>query len=304
MRTSRSINSTALLCLTLSFFLSVDSPPAPAQSTQPSAQQQKDPEYWFAQAEDLAAEKEYDQALAALKKVIELDPRNARAYSAAGQMLMQMDSSADAIAFLQHAVKLDPKNPIALQNLGQACQNAGKPEESNQAYQALLQLEPENWRARAKLVQNFQTLGKLEERDRERDKLLAMNKDGKVDQSLFCREQFKVGEQKVMAMEYFELAGDWAKRYVFFVLDAKTGKTAYRVSLGSYALTNEVSHQSGELKPDERSFHLDGYYPNEHRTFAFFNNEPSYDETRKLVVEVIEGKRHAISSTKGPNTDR
>ena len=274
------------------------------QPTQPSEQDQLDPAYWFDQARQFEEQENYEQALAALRRVIELDPTNSRAHSAAGGMLLRMNKWEEGIPLLQKAIELNPRNLPAMQNLGLAYQNIGKPAESNRMYEAFLQIEPDNWRARAKLVQNDQALGDVEARDRERAKLLTMRKEGKVDQDSFCREQFQVGENKVFAMEYFELSGDRAKRYVFHVTDPKSGKTLYRVSLGAYELTDQIAHQTGELKPGERSFHLDGYYPNEHRTFAFFNKEPSYEETRKLVVEVIEGKAKPISSSKAPDAGR
>jgi tetratricopeptide (TPR) repeat protein len=293
----------ALLLASISILLIVVQVVA-AQATQPTEQEQLDPLYWFDQARQFEEQKNYEQALAALRKVIELEPTNSRAHSAAGGMFLRMEKWEDGILLLQKALELNPRNLPAMQNLGLACQNIGKPAESNQVYEAFLQLEPDNWRARAKLVQNYQALGDVEACDREREKLLAMRKEGKVDQDSFCREQFRVGDNKVMAMEYFELSGERAKRYVFHVIDSSSGKTLYRVSLGSYELTDQIAHQTGELKPGERGFHLDGYYPDEHRTFAFYNKEPTYEETRKLVVEVIEGKAQPISATKSPGAGR
>ena len=76
------------------------------------------------------------------------------------------------------------------------------------------------------------------------------------------------------------------------------GKTSFEISLGSYEATNAIARESGGLKRGERLFHLDGYYPGgRHQTFGMFRKEPTYDRVKRLVIEVIKGKRRPTSGT-------
>ena len=80
--------------------------------------------------------------------------------------------------------------------------------------------------------------------------------------------------------------------------DSTTGNNLFDVSLGSYDSTTNISRELGEIGPDDRVFHLDGYAPDgSHYTYAFYNSEPDYDTVRKLVFKVLAGKHSAISST-------
>jgi hypothetical protein len=48
-------------------------------------------------------------------------------------------------------------------------------------------------------------------------------------------------------------------------------------------------------------FHLDAYYPdNVHETYGFYEGEPSYEETRELVLSILRGEREPISNTPPP----
>jgi len=102
-----------------------------------------------------------------------------------------------------------------------------------------------------------------------------------------------------MAFEHFELKGDRGLRYVFSILDRTGNAEEFRISLGSYELTNSVWREKTIPKPKygQRLFHLDGYFANGHAPYGMFSTEPSYDETRRIVVEILEGKLKASSST-------
>jgi hypothetical protein len=115
----------------------------------------------------------------------------------------------------------------------------------------------------------------------------------------YCREQFEAGGEKVMVFEEFELKGDRALRYVFSVLDESEAKEKYRISLGSYDSTNAYWHESTKPKPkkEDRLFHLDGYYSWGHATFGMYFPEPTYDQVRITVIEILEKKRNPVSST-------
>jgi hypothetical protein len=73
----------------------------------------------------------------------------------------------------------------------------------------------------------------------------------------------------------------------------------YRISLGSYELTNTVWHESTKPTPprETRLFHLDAYRENTHATYAMFPGEPTYDEVRALVVKILNKEINPSSAT-------
>jgi hypothetical protein len=101
-----------------------------------------------------------------------------------------------------------------------------------------------------------------------------------------------------MVFEHFELKGERALRYVFSVLGESGEGEEFRISLGSYDITNAVAVQTGKVKKGERMFHLDGYYKWGHVTYGFFTPEPGYDEVRKIVIGILEGKAQPQSHSR------
>jgi hypothetical protein len=103
-----------------------------------------------------------------------------------------------------------------------------------------------------------------------------------------------------MAFEHFELKGDRALRYVFSIVNEAEDGEDYRISLGSYELDQAIWRQTTKPKPKdgERLFHLDGYFKGGgHATYGFYAPEPSYDQIRAIVFQILEGKGNPISSS-------
>ncbi|MGD8912536.1 MAG: hypothetical protein PVI97_19655 [Candidatus Thiodiazotropha sp.] len=192
---------------------------------------------------------------------------------------------------------------LKIYNAAQTAQSAGKHEEALKGFLTVKKYYPDDWRTRAKIIQEYSALGKLNERDAEITALHAfrseLSKESQSELSLFVREQFIAGKRKLMALEYFALQGDRAIKYSFVVLD-KTGKRQeFKITLGSYDTTTQVARETGSIGENERLFHLDGYFAGgEHRTYGFFKGEPKYDDIRKMVVEILEGKVRHVSGTK------
>src|SRR5262249_18386801 len=162
----------------------------------------------------------------------------------------------------------------------------GKHAESLEQFSAAAKLEPDDDRIAAKVVQCCQALGRRKERDKARGRLFKLHEQGKTERELYCRDQFKASKYDVMALEYFELKGERAVRCSFQVTPHGKDKPAYRISLGSYELTNAIAHEQGTLPKDQRCFHLDRYFPSgKHETFAFYKGEPKYDDVRATVIE-------------------
>jgi len=221
----------------------------------------------------------------------------------AGDGFMEANKPGDALPLYKQAVAKDPNNEDALYNGGLAAYLTADFKTAAEMWKALKARDLDDWHLRAKLVQTYQALNDLKARDAERADLFALRGTTKDDSfkkvTQYCREQFSVGATKLMAFEFFELTGEHAMRYRFAILDESGKKEAWYISLGSYDVTNQVAHETGDLKPGERLFHLDSYAKggDEHKTYDMFKKEPTYEETRAMVVKILEGKLPAKSGT-------
>lgn len=221
-----------------------------------------------------------------------------------GNKLMEQRKHAEALTQYKQGLALVPRNAALLFNGGMAAFGSNDFNTALDLWKQMKAVEPSDWQVRTKLIQTYQALGKTAERDAERTELFAMWKKGEPkelkDRTHYCREQFEVNGKKVLAFEHFELTGNRALRYVFTILDATEEAEDWRISLGSYDITNNIWRETRNPKPKEgeRLFHLDGYYKNGgHATFGMYFPEPTYDETRAFVVKILEGKDKPMSST-------
>lgn len=252
--------------------------------------------YWLGRAqEDL---KQEGEALKSYQEAIALSRRFAPAFFRAGVLLSQRGKDDEALEMYRKASTADPKHVTAHFNMGIVLQMKEQYREALAAFMTVVRLNPDDWRSQAKLIQLHHALSQIHQRDAAREAIFELHRRKKVDSPFFCREQFPLGGKKLMVFEYFELKGPRAVRYVFHVLDAEGQKSERRISLGSYEVTNALMRERGSLKKGERIFHLDGYGPkNSHRTYGFFEKEPSYEDVRAMVGEVLSGKRKAVSGT-------
>jgi len=182
-----------------------------------------------------------------------------------------------------------------LWNAGLAAFNKKKYERAARFWSRDKKLNPENWLIRAKLIQAYQALGTWGFREAERAELMKLRQSGTVETlsqaKRYCRDQFVVKGKKVLAFEYFELEGEHPIRYAFSVRKKSEDAEESLIMLGSYDEVNAFAVQLGTIKAGERIFHLDSG----NKTYAFYIPEPLYDEVRKKVMLVVEGKAKEIS---------
>jgi hypothetical protein len=200
-------------------------------------------------------------------------------------------------------LKVLPDDPAVLYNGGFAAFLNNDIDTAERLWTRLKSLAPDDWQVRAKLIQTYQRLEKIGDRDRERSELFAMRKSGKnkelTEQVEYCRDRFTAGGRSVLAFELFEFKGPRGVRYVFSVM-TDDGKEDYRISLGSYDMTNAVWRETTKPTPKagERLFHLDGYFRNgAHATYGMFPGEPTYEQTKRMVTGILEKKNKPVSAT-------
>jgi tetratricopeptide (TPR) repeat protein len=205
----------------------------------------------------------------------------------------------EAVALMEQVRSANPDHPDVLWNLGLWYADLDRHEDALRTWKRYREVAPDDWRGRAKLIQTYQALGRQELRDEERAALLDWHGDlaerQRPEQDLFCREQFRVGEQRVMAFEYFRPAGERRVFLRFSLLDAGGEETAW-YSLGSYDLTNDIARATGEIGEGDELYHLDRYDEGSHSTLAFFKRMPTYETVRQHVVAALQGDLKPISS--------
>jgi tetratricopeptide (TPR) repeat protein len=187
-------------------------------------------------------------------------------------------------------LETSPDDPDLLYNVSLSAYRSGQFAEAGKYLRQLKDRVPQDFRARAMLVQVYEALENLDQRDTERDELQALYGQQEADPNRpanYCRDQFTVGDVAVQAFEHFELVGDMAVRYIFYVFCAGEKKPTYTISLGSYAATNEYMRQRGTLQPDERVFHLDENRPDGHRSLGFYTGEPPYAVVKRAVQDIL-----------------
>lgn len=179
-------------------------------------------------------------------------------------------------------------------NTAQMYQNLELQKQSLDWWQKLIKIEPDNWRAWAKIVQCSQALNDMKQRDDAREKVIALYKQGKVDQKCFCREQFSVGEKKIMALEYFIPDTKLGVELVFRVSPKTSPETqSRRYTLGEIASDTQVARELKEIGPEDHMYSIDGFDQRGQWLLTMTTKKPNYDKLRAMVLADLDKARPA-----------
>jgi tetratricopeptide (TPR) repeat protein len=96
----------------------------------------------FDLASDLTSKGQFEEGIAEWKKVLELDPRNAKAHNNLGGVLVLQGNLTEGMAHLQQALEIDPDYSEAQSNFGIALLQARKLDEAMTHLQRSLELNP------------------------------------------------------------------------------------------------------------------------------------------------------------------
>ena len=208
----------------------------------------------------------YAEALAAAEAWTAEASADSRAYSLATTTAIFAREKVKAVAYARKSVELSPAAIGSRASLVLALQLSGKRRETQLA--------------RAEVYELWQKSDATTPRP-----------------ASFRRDDFDHEGKKIVATEFFELQGQRALKYEFFVYEGTGGPIVYRISFGSSESANRAMREAGKLSDGERAFHLDRYYPdNAHETLGTFNSELSYDEVKAMTAAVVSGKRKPVSA--------
>jgi tetratricopeptide (TPR) repeat protein len=250
----------------------------------------------------LEAKGDTSSALMAYKNVLAIDSSNFDANFRSANIYATDGVHEEAEKHYLAALRQDPSDIDSNYNLGQLYQNTNQHRSAVRYFSRVVELDATDWTAMAKIVQSSAAQGDIETRDAAIESIYEAWRRGQSpelqERGFYIREQIQIDSGKVFVLEYFELKGEHARKFVFKLQDPATGQHKFDVSLGSYDATNKMSRELGTIEAGERLYHLDGYAPNgSHYTFGFFVSQPEYDVVRKMALEALSGELSAISST-------
>jgi Tfp pilus assembly protein PilF len=111
----------------------------------------------------------------ALKKAIELNPKNDNAYAELGLCYRDQDKCSQAEDAFKKAIELNPKNENAYLDLGWCYQGQGKSSQAEDAFRSVIELNPKNENAYLALGAYYQNQGKFSQAENAFKKVIELN---------------------------------------------------------------------------------------------------------------------------------
>ena len=123
-----------------------------------------DPRVYHALGNLYIMQRQYEKAIAAAERQIELSPSGVIAYQSMSAALSWSDRFSEAIPFAEQAIRLDPyPSAVTFRRLGSAYRGAGRYEEAITAYKKALQKNPDGIFTHIDLAITYVKLGRYEE---------------------------------------------------------------------------------------------------------------------------------------------
>ncbi|HTL62254.1 MAG TPA: tetratricopeptide repeat protein [Nitrospira sp.] len=122
----------------------------------------------------LVNEKRHQEAIAELKKAIELNPKNIHVYVELARAYFAANDPSSAEATLKEALKIEPNSKEILPALGDFYVSTGKPDQAETIYKQVLEIAPENEDTYLRLAALYQRYNKPAEAEASLQKLAAL----------------------------------------------------------------------------------------------------------------------------------
>lgn len=102
----------------------------------------------------------YEEAIASFERAVELDPKDAASHNKLGNLYSFLSRYEEAIASFERAAALDPKDAYPKRRLGVVYQLSEQYEKAEEAFRKAIELDPQSGRCRSSLVGFMQKVGR------------------------------------------------------------------------------------------------------------------------------------------------
>ena len=125
----------------------------------------------------LLEQRQFDQAIAALRQLISVDPSHAEAHFYLGNVQHLLGKYDEAIGSYRRSLEIQPRVPSVLNNLAAVLRSFGEPQEAVTVYREALEIEPQSALLHSNLGGALQEAGHLDEAIEEFHEALRLQPD-------------------------------------------------------------------------------------------------------------------------------
>lgn len=237
----------------------------------------------------LASVKRFPEATNVLRKFLEADPNNKEAPLLLASVLLAQDKHAEWEETLRAAIARHPQKTELRDFLASGFYWQKRFDEAYAERLQIKRINPADADNEAHLLNLCKFLTRPEPTKPHLDRIYELHRAGKIKGNSFTREEFYVRNTRVETEEYFEIKERMGLKYRFVVM--KDDKPEYMISVSSIPGAKEFLR--GEpLPPDSKQvFSVDVVRDESFEHFGMFPLEMTYEQSRALVTEIIDGKR-------------
>jgi len=210
----------------------------------------------------------------------------------AGLQYLKSNQFEKALASFQMVLNTDPENATANLLAASAALNLFQGDGAVTYAENARRLAPNDWRVDTTLVTAYAVDGKIAERDAVRAKLVALHNSPDAPDAMkangFLLDLFKMKKYRVEAVQYFKPIGKFHTYYRFLVR-SMGGKRLWEYELQSddFAQKSWADAHPQEAAAGGRQYTLESDFGDEHVEYRLFSGNPSYDEVRAVVVQLL-----------------
>ena len=207
-----------------------------------------------------------------------------------------------ASSFAQISATVPPFDPNAALERAEAAFEAGRYPAAIPDLEVLKKYDPADPLIRSKLIVAYEETANPAKRDKELAELRKLHavstNEAFRSQGGFHRDTFRVGTNTINVLEYFDLVGDRPIRYSFLISTTTVDSPdTRRITLGSYEIDTRYAREAGKIGPNERMFTLDETTRQGHYTWNMYRGQPSYENLKREIIEILKGQRKPVSSS-------
>lgn len=207
---------------------------------------------------------------------------------------------AGALRIFRQVIHADPSDIVAYNVAANCSLNLGDYSSAIESFQHALQLRPDEYHNLGGLMRAYTLAGMSTDRDALRKHIGELVHEGKLPPEFnYVFDTFQVEGKKVEVAEFPQTHGFYGERYRFKLFDS-AGKQTFCVTLESDSVEQPAwaKQHPKEAAAGGRQFSLDGYAADSHSTYRSYDGEPSYDQVRAEVIQILAGKKQPVSKTK------